>query len=108
MRDLGTELCPEYSRLPVRVNRVAISSGHRSYGPQADTPASIRWFGSENLLRRLAFPLRARHPLAREHGAGREQALLTGARAFVVVDEFEIAFAQFEDRHVGRRANIER
>src|SRR5262249_28524845 len=40
------------------------------------------------------------HALAGEHRRHRKQALFAGARALVVVENFERALAQFEDRHV--------
>ena len=46
--------------------------------------------------------------LAGEHGTGREQPLAARARALVVVEELERAFAQLEQRDIGGRADIER
>jgi hypothetical protein len=53
------------------------------------------------------YPSRVLNALAGEHGLGREQPLAAGARALEIVEELERAVAQFQDRHVGRRADIE-
>src|SRR5262249_8140379 len=46
--------------------------------------------------------------LARQDGACRKQALGARARPLVVVEEFEAAFPQLQDCHVGRRTRVER
>src|SRR6478736_2689588 len=54
-----------------------------------------------------AMLLRARRCLAREHGSDREQSLVAGPRSLVIVQEFEVAFLEFEYGYVRRRAHIE-
>src|ERR1700730_9530895 len=56
----------------------------------------------------MALLLSAPHDLALDDGPGREQSLTARARAFVVIEELERAFPQLHDRHVGRRAHVER
>src|SRR5712692_1888535 len=76
------------------------------------SPAMAPWkrpdYRKAVVLTKSKNTLTARHVLAREHGAGREQPLAAGAGAFVVVEELERAVPQLEDRDVGRRTHVER
>ncbi len=47
-------------------------------------------------------------PLAGKHGRSRKEPLVAGARALIVVQEFQRTFRRLHDRHVGRRTNLER
>ena len=59
-------------------------------------------------IRRPTVPLRARDPLAAEHGGTWEDPPMAGNRVLVIVVELEISLPQFEQRHVGDRTYIER
>src|SRR5258707_13310629 len=46
-------------------------------------------------------------PLTSKRGRNGEEPLVAGARALVVVHEFERTFPQLHDRRVGRRTDVE-
>src|SRR5262245_214579 len=61
----------------------------------------------KNLNRELC-TLSALYLLARQDGGCRKKGLGARARPLVVVKEFEGAFPQLQDCHVGRRTHVER